>query len=398
MNHNIDILVFGHIPTWAGGRQEHGLANVIYNLALAMAAVEGNRVVLAATDVIGHDIKRDSLLILGWRKKEMIQFIVSHPFFSIWYFLYLIYHQNGLPHGDSLIGVFFKGMFLRRTIRKGSYDFLHLHEASSWCYVKTVPKNVKIVVTFHGPYGISEDIPYRKKYSVLERNFLTSKRISTVFFISHNLQKSYVEYYKTIEPKTRVILNAYDNQAFDYIEPIPHDGLNICTIGTIQPRKGQMRVVEGIIRAGINCQYYTIGAGSDNAISELSSYCQDHQVRYRHLGKKSPKEIRETLAEMDYMILPSSSEGFGLVFAEAIACGVQVILPKNLPIAGEPSIIKPNLNALLLDDCSSEAIEKLLLTLQDRPNYNRKDVADSVLSHTWNEVAKEYLDSYINCN
>lgn len=394
MNHNSEILVFGHIPTWAGGRQEHGLANVIYNLALAMSAVEGNRVVLAATDVTGRDIKRDSLLILGWRKAEMIKYILSHLFFSIWYFSYLMFHLNVLPHDDSLIGVFFKGMFLRRTIRNGNYDVLHLHEASSWYYVKTVPKNVKIVVTFHGPYGISEDIPYRKKYSVLEKNFLTSKRISTVFFISHVLQKSYVDYYKSIIPATRVILNAYDNTVFCYIKPKAHEELNICTIGTLQPRKGQMRVVEGIIQARINCRYYTIGAGSDKAISELTTYCESHQVEHRHLGKKSPKEIREILSEMDYMILPSSSEGFGLVFAEAIACGVQVILPKNLPIAGEPSIIKPNLNALLLDDCSSEAIEKLLLTLQDRPKYNRKDVADSVLTHTWKDVAKEYIDNF----
>ena len=392
----MNILIFGHIPSWAGGRQEHGLANVIYNLALSMSEIGGNNVVLAATDVMGHDIKRGNLLIKGWRKKELITYILLHPFFSLFYFTYLMFHIRVLSYGVSILGVFLKGIFLRRTIERGNYEILHLHEASSWYYVKVVPPDVRIVVTFHGPYGISDDIPYRKKYSILEKNYLTSKRVSSIFFISHSLQKAYIEYYKHILPPTKVIINAYDNKIFNYIKPKQHDGLNFCTIGTIQPRKGQTRVIEGIGLARMNCHYYTIGAGSDESLRDLELLCTKYHVSHTHLGKKTPIEIKEILSEMDYMILPSSSEGFGLVFLEAIACGVPVILPKNLPIVEEKTIIKPFLNALLLEDYTPQAISNLFSNIKDLPKYNKEDVANSVLSCTWGEIAKEYIDSYNN--
>ena len=390
----MNILIFGHIPSWAGGRQEHGLANVIYNLALSMSTIEGNRVILAATDVIGHNIERENLLILGWRKIELISYALLHPFFSFSFFLYLLFHKCIRSYGVSVAGMFFKGIFLRRTLKNNEFDILHLHEATSWYYVKLVPRRVKIVVTFHGPYGISDDIPYRKQYSILEKNYLSSKKVSSVFFISHSLHRSYLNYYSHIVPTTDVIINAYDNQVFNYIEPRAHDVLNVCTIATIQHRKGQMRVVEGLCKTGLNCHYFTIGAGSEESLNDLELQCKKYHVKHTHLGKKSPKQIREILAEMDYMVLPSSSEGFGLVYLEAIACGVQVILPKNLPIVEEPTIIKPSLNALLLEDCSPNAITNLFSQLEEKPKYNRREVANSVLSCSWNEIAKEYLSKY----
>ena len=45
------ILSFGHIPTWAGGRQSSGLANVIFQLSYHLAKDDDVEMYLAATDV-----------------------------------------------------------------------------------------------------------------------------------------------------------------------------------------------------------------------------------------------------------------------------------------------------------------------------------------------------------
>ena len=44
------IMSFGHIPSWAGGKQESGLANVIYQLAKHGSEIPEAEVTLAATD------------------------------------------------------------------------------------------------------------------------------------------------------------------------------------------------------------------------------------------------------------------------------------------------------------------------------------------------------------
>ena len=386
--------MFGHIPSWAGGKQEHGLANVIYNLALALSYESDAEVTLAATDVRGKEIKRGNLTIKGWDACELLFYAICHPILCYSFFIYLFNNRQLLAPLESIKSYLFKGLFLRKTIKEISPEILHLHEASSWFYVKIVPKNVKIVVTFHGPYGISADIPYNESYSILEHSYLYSDRISEVLFISHTLLDEYKKYYKDIVTSTDVILNAYNDKVFNFIEPISHEGLRICTIGTLQPRKGQLRVLEGMKDSGVSYSYYTIGVGSKEAEEELYSFSKTHGIKYTHLGKKKPEEIREVLSWMDFMILPSSSEGFGLVFLETIACGVKVILPKGLPIVQEGSIIKPSINSILLENYSSAAISKVMKELETNYQYDHKMVSQSISSCTWSQISKQYFNSF----
>ena len=115
-------------------------------------------------------------------------------------------------------------------------------------------------------------------------------------------------------------------------------------------------------------------------------------VDFQWLGVKKPVEIRELLADCDFMILPSSSEGFGLVYLEAIACGVPVIIPKDLPLALEGGILNEN-NAIRINGCSAEAIEEVLPSLPQR-EWNRKEVSQTIVSYTWDNIAREYRDIY----
>ena len=94
------------------------------------------------------------------------------------------------------------------------------------------------------------------------------------------------------------------------------------------------------------------------------------------------------------MILPSSSEGFGLVYLEAIACGVPVIIPQHLPLAQEGNILNEK-NAIRIADSSSKAIEAILPSLQER-KWDRKDVSASIISYTWDNIAKEYTAQYVS--
>lgn len=92
------------------------------------------------------------------------------------------------------------------------------------------------------------------------------------------------------------------------------------------------------------------------------------------------------------MILPSSSEGFGLVYLEAIACGVPVIIPQHLPLAMEGAILNDG-NSIKIEDSSSDAIKSVLPTLQGR-KWDRKKVAATVISYSWENIAEEYVELY----
>ena len=91
------------------------------------------------------------------------------------------------------------------------------------------------------------------------------------------------------------------------------------------------------------------------------------------------------------MILPSASEGYGLVFTESIACGIPVVLPKDLPICEEPHLLSEE-NSVFLESCASDAIFDFLSKIQSF-TFDRKIVADSLPDLSWEKVGLAYCDS-----
>ena len=172
----------------------------------------------------------------------------------------------------------------------------------------------------------------------------------------------------------------------------------LITIASFSDNKGQTRVIEAIGKSGIDCKYVCVGASSKEELNKAQSVASKYDVDFIYIGKLKPSEIRSELSKADYMILPSSTEGFGLVFLESIACGVPVLLPKHLPIVQESDIIIPDRNAILIDDSSVEAIIKTLSSLKHY-NFDRESVSKSIIRFTWDSIGDTYAKSLINiCN
>ena len=387
------VLSFGHIPTWAGGRQESGLANVIYQLAKNMADCDGVEMSMAATDVF-IPLKQDGkLAIYGWTKYMLIKYGLKHPFVSFKWFLSVLNAKLKFGAVISIPGFFFKGLHLVRTISIVKPDAIHLHGMTACVYDKIVPTAVKIVVTMHGIIGNDRSIPNQEYLSRMERLICHSKRYSLICFIADKLISDFKEIYGCINTSYKAILNAYDNKAFYYTEHVKQPKLTLATIASLRENKGQMRVLQAIAASRFDIKYICIGAGTDKLIAQNKKFAVEHQIDYEYVGKKTPTEIREILSKTDYMILPSSTEGFGIAYLEAIACGVPVVLPKYLPIVQQDGIIQPTRNSILLEDCSTEAIVKALSTLLNM-NFNRKLVSESIINCSWIGIAKQYVESF----
>lgn len=386
------ILSFGHIPCWAGGRQDSGLANVIYQLARYMSNMSQVDMSLAATDVFEPYLKVGNLAIYGWTKAGLLVYSIMHPILSFKWMCLTIKAKINYPSLLSLIGFFFKGLHLAKTLTNINPDVVHLHGAIYTLYLPLIPKSTKVVMTLHGMVGGDPEITDSKTFQKLELNAIKSERINKLFFIASALISDFSDLYGNIVPPCEVILNAYDGESFYYIEPLLHEKLAICTIASMQPRKGQKRVLEGLKISDVEADYYCIGGGVDSDLREIIEYSKVNNVPLNYLGVKSPSQIREILSRVDFMILPSSSEGFGLVYLETIACGVPVILPKHLPIVQEKSIIKPGVNAVLIDDSSSASIARILPQLSQM-QFNRKKVSESIIEYSWSGIAEQYVAS-----
>ena len=387
------ILSFGHIPSWAGGRQESGLGNVIYQLAKYMSKCERVKVTLAATDVFAPSIMHDDLHIIGWTKAILIKYALRHPFISLKWMIYVLYSKIKYGPIVDILGFFFKGIHLHRSIALCNPDVVHLHGPNACVYKAIISEGIKIVVTMHGLIGLDSTIANQSYLYKMEYEICKSNHYSMIGFIAQKLISEFKSLYGTINSPAKVFLNAYDSSVFNYIEPKEHDGLVLATVASLSENKGQERVLEAISKSKVCCQYICIGGDSSAYEKNINEKISSLDVSWEYVGKKSPAEIRELLSNVDYMILPSSTEGFGLVYLEAIACGVPVILPKHLPIVEEKGIIQPGVNSLLLKDSSVDAIAELLPNLANYQFDSRK-VAESIVDYSWENIAKEYVECF----
>ena len=390
----INVLTFGHIPKHFGGKQSSGLANVIWALANNMNQIanEDLKVILAATDIHLSKTIISSTEIIGWKRLNLIVFMLFHPWLLLYYGYKTgkLFYKYKFPYCNLLI----KMIFYHKSIYENRPDYIHLHGCTGIVFFEiwNIHK-FNLFATMHGMNGQDVLIPGHNIFKKMERDF-SSMSLKFVVFISNDLVSRWITAYGKPNWKMEVVLNAYDSDLFYYIQNKNSNKqvkykYTIATLASISLLKGQVRVLEALAELNNpSIHYLCIGNGSYDQIMELKTSAKKNNISFEHTGYISPTEIREKLSNVDYMILPSSSEGFGLAFLESIACGVPVILPKTLPIARERDLLNSE-NSIFLDDESSESILFELSRL-DTYHFSKEKVALSISKYRWKNMAEQY--------
>lgn len=81
-----------------------------------------------------------------------------------------------------------------------------------------------------------------------------------------------------------------------------------------------------------NAELVIIGDGDPEYVASLRAYVtQNGMSNVSFTGFLSGSNLREMIRSLDYQILPSKSENFGMVVPEALICGVPVIASQGTP-------------------------------------------------------------------
>jgi phosphatidylinositol alpha-1,6-mannosyltransferase len=111
----------------------------------------------------------------------------------------------------------------------------------------------------------------------------------------------------------------------------------LLTVGRMDSReryKGHERVMAAIpllVGAGHDIAYVIVGEGDDRARLEALARQGELARRVRFLGAISPERLAEIYRMADLFVMPSTGEGFGIAFLEAIASGTPAV---GLSVAG----------------------------------------------------------------
>jgi phosphatidylinositol alpha-1,6-mannosyltransferase len=104
--------------------------------------------------------------------------------------------------------------------------------------------------------------------------------------------------------------------------------LTVSRINKVDAYKGHQRVIKAMAKVRREEQdtiYVVVGDGDGRADLESLAERADLSGAIRFLGRLSDDDILTLYRSADVFIMPSTSEGFGIVFIEAAACGLPVI-------------------------------------------------------------------------
>ena len=138
--------------------------------------------------------------------------------------------------------------------------------------------------------------------------------------------------------------------------------------------KGHDRIIPllpRLLASGVDAVYLIAGEGPDQ--DRLEELAQHHGVadRVRFLGKIPVESLPDLYRAADLFTLPSTGEGFGISFVEAMACGTPAI---GLAVGGAPdALVDGALGTCVAPERFADALIDLLVR---RPDHLADHLAD----------------------
>lgn len=169
----------------------------------------------------------------------------------------------------------------------------------------------------------------------------------------------------------------------------------LITVSRLIERKGIQHILHALSQLEHkDITLEIIGTGNyQQSLKKLSKELSlDNQVSF--IGYCPREKLPEYLSAADAFILPSMAESFGMVFVEAMACGLPIIAAET---GGIPDYVHAE-NGILVRPGNLEDIKAAIVRIKSNQSLrvsmsvaNRNKV---VCDYSWHKVAENYLAAY----
>ncbi|MGQ9685985.1 MAG: glycosyltransferase family 4 protein [Thiobacillaceae bacterium] len=178
----------------------------------------------------------------------------------------------------------------------------------------------------------------------------------------------------------------------------------ILSVGRLQRRKGfdqVVRALPGLLKRGLDVHYAIVGVGEDRDYLQAIAGELGVSDRLHLLGHVEMDDLPRWYNACDLFAMPNrdingDTEGFGLVYMEANACGKPVIAGRA---GGTGSAVEDGRNGLRVDGEKVEAVEAGIAYLLANPQeaermgrYGRERTASRYTSDQRAEIIRQLLD------
>lgn len=227
---------------------------------------------------------------------------------------------------------------IKNKLKIESFDVIHAHSLFSNGYVA-----YKLYKEYGIPYIVAVrntdvNIFFKKAVHLRSLGEKILCNATSIVFLSDTYRENVLQKYissqnrKLIFEKTQIIPNGIDSFWIQHLyrnkEIVPLNSINLLCVATIDNNKNQLKLVEAceiLIQDGWDINLNLIGAITDQDIYD-KIICKSF-VDY--LGVMEKEELICEYRKNDIFVMPSKTETFGLVYAEALSQSIPVVYTKN---------------------------------------------------------------------
>lgn len=306
--------------------------------------------------------------------------------------------------GDNEIAFWVKLFFHIHELSK--YDLIHVIAPISFLQTFLISKlwRTPIIFTTHGPslfqefrafsmpwfyINLLEDVSQKLMMSIAKRTITISRevqrRVLNRYNVSsevvyHGVDQQHFRFDSNRRSTLRKVLGIKDEYLILFVGPLWRHKDILTLIEAIPKVLGNNRKVKFLI----------IGRGPD--YKKMIQKINDLNINNCVITLEYVKDVAQYYSAADIFVMPSIKEEFGLVYLEAMACGLPVIAVNGhvVPeIVGDAGLLFEPRNS---DDLASKIIE--LMNNKELYKKLKRKGLERAKRFTWEKAAKRYHEIY----
>ena len=280
-------------------------------------------------------------------------------------------------------------------MRERGPDLIHAHQAlpdGAAARLLAADLGVAYVVTVH---GADVNVNLRRPGAVRERTIRALHGAAAVVAVSSAVAR------RLEGDVAHERLHTVPNGVTGHAQVAPSELLPgrplVLSVGNLYASKGHAIVLAALARLGSRLSdvaYVVVGDGPEKGRLEARARELGLAGRVVFLGWRPHDEVLGLMARADAFVLPSAPEGFGLVYAEAMAQGTPVVACRG---EGPDDFVEDGVSGLLVPPGDVDAVARAIARLlDDRTAAARLAEAGraAAAALTWRRNAERQLEIY----
>lgn len=206
------------------------------------------------------------------------------------------------------------------------------------------------------------------------------------------------EIFKTYDLDAKIIPNIVPENKEYALCPIKlNDNLNLIVTRNLEAIYGIETIIRAFYRVHQSYPKVTLkiaGSGREREMLEKLVQQLSLTASVQFLGRLSRHQMTELYLSADILLNASTIDNMPNTILEAQSFGVPVI---STDVGDIPSIVKNDVNAILIKPRNSESMAEAIIHLIKNPELREKlsiNGLENVQNYTWEKIGPQWIDSY----